>query len=119
VNKIIVMFIGICFLVIFLYLEISKISVPLIISLTPAAVAFFLYFNLVVKEKLSFVEIHNQSKRVIYNKTYLFGIFQIQKTLIFSGNEMDDILNFYKNEKFFSIDYINDLVCAKVIFTNN
>ncbi|WP_041808470.1 hypothetical protein [Evansella cellulosilytica] len=113
------MFLGLGFLAIFLYLEHSKISVPLVISLTPATVAFLLYFNLIINEKCSFVEIHNKGKKVIYNKTYLFGLIQIKKTLGYTGNYMNEILSFYDNEKNFSIDCINDLVSAKVIFNRD
>lgn len=119
INKIIVMIMGMVFLATFLFLEMSNISVPLVISLTPAALAILLYIDLIVNERCSFVEIHNKKKKVIYNRTYLLGLIQIRKVIGYTGNNMEDILGYYESEKVFSIDCINDLVSAKVIFTRN
>jgi hypothetical protein len=119
VHKLIVLGIGFFFLILFICLNTFKVIIPLFIPLTFIFTIVSLLLNLMIIERLSFVEIHKDSQQVIFKKAYFFGLYQTTKIFIYTGNEMDDILRYYKDENYFTIDSINDFLSIKVIFYNS
>lgn len=91
---------------------------PLIILFVPILTNALISVNYYIKEKLTKVVLKPASKELVYSKYHLFGLVQVDRKFKFKGDKMEEILNYYRKEKIFTIDCINDLIGNKVIFYN-
>lgn len=93
-------------------------NIPLIILFTPIITNALITANYFIKGKLTEVTLNPVAKEVVYSKYHFFGCVKVNRVFEFKGDKMEEILNFYKGEKSFSIDCIDDLIGNKVIFFN-